>query len=78
MSIHEPSHLPATRTDILMKQLDYLQELRTYHAQCMNDTNTEDYEIYRFHREIVDLIKPVTNRFQSLLESLPQGQEDIK
>ena len=78
MSIRQPPRLPATKTELLRKELDYLYELRNHHTQWMNETDTEDYEIYRLHREIVDLIKPVMHRFHSLLERLQEDQEGIK
>ena len=78
MSVRQPPLLSSTKTDILRKQLDDLYELRTHHTRWMNNADTEDYEIYRLHREILDLIKPVTHRFQALLEGLREDQEEIK
>ncbi|MEO5887029.1 MAG: hypothetical protein ABIQ77_05140 [Anaerolineales bacterium] len=73
MSVQQYPDRSALKIDILRTELVYLYELRIRHTQWMNETDADDYEIYRLHREIVDLIKPVSHRFQTLLEEL---QED--
>ena len=75
MSVRQFSDRSATKLETLRTELVYLYELRIRHTQWMNETDAEDYETYRLHREIVDLMKPVSQRFQSLLEKL---QEEIK
>ena len=75
MSVRQFSDRSATKLETLRTELVYLHELRIRHTQWMNETDAEGYETYRLHREIVDLMKPVSRRFQSLLEKL---QEEIK
>jgi hypothetical protein len=78
MSIEHFPDRTATKLDILRTEFIYLYELRARHAQWMNDTYAEDYEIYRVHRELVDLIKPVLHQFEYLIEKLQEDQQDIK
>ena len=78
MSVQQPPDQSATKLDILRTEFVYLYELRARHVHWMNDTYAEDYETYRVHREMVDLIKPVLHQFEYLIEKLQDDQEDIK
>jgi hypothetical protein len=73
MSAHRSSYFRPSKIDSLEAEHDYLHVLRERHLQWTSNTN--DPEIRRMHSEIVNLIKPLIDRFERLLDAL-QEQKD--
>lgn len=57
-----------TKLESVEAELDYLYLLRRRHREWMEDT--KDPEIRGTHREIIDLVEQMTDRFEILLEAL--------
>lgn len=74
MSVQRHPDRLATKLDILRTEFSYLHEMRARHAQWMNSTYAEEYEIYRVHRELMDLIKPLLHQFEYLIEKLQENR----
>ena len=73
MSASRSSYFRPGKIESLEIEHDYLHLLRTRHLKWMSDTN--DPEIRRMHREIVDSINRMMDQFGILLETL-QGLLD--
>ena len=67
MSARRSSYLRPGKIESLEIEQEYLHILRTRHLQWMSDTN--DPEIRRMHREIVDSINRMIDQFGILLEA---------
>jgi len=72
MSARRSSYLRPSKRDSLEAEHDYLHLLRNRHLEWMNNTN--DPEIHRMHREIIDSIKQMIDRFEILLEALQRDE----
>ena len=67
VSARRSSYLRPGKIESLEIEHDYLYLLRTRHLQWRSDTN--DHEICRMHREIVDSINRMIDQFGILLEA---------
>jgi hypothetical protein len=73
MSTRGSSYFRPSKIDSLEAEHDYLRLLRERHSQWMSNTN--DPEIRRMHSEIVNLIEPLIDRFERLLEVLREQKD---
>jgi hypothetical protein len=73
MSDRQSPNLRALYVELLKEQQLQLRILREHHWVWMEEA--EDYEVSRTHREIADLIRIMSERYDYLLEALQERKD---